>query len=289
MIGRVVSGVELMTGPSPEDNGDIHSLVAQLSSKRRTLETIAKNVQRVANSPETFMGVARTLDDHRIRVMTTLGLGRTHRGVDAWIDDVCTDFPFRGKGHSKPLMSWAEDLAGQNGAHQVRLTSGNERKEARPGYERRGYELSARSIYRNDKALVRLAVPSNIEPLEIIGTPDVFAISELLTQDVTTVRENLEATRASEVGRLYVARGVGNSIEGVGTLTAYPIPVGYKSWGHIDALESTNVAGLLIAMEHDLPAEATALNTTFAPPEEAGAYEPRPSGLFTLPLEGLST
>lgn len=258
--------------------------VGQLSSKRRSPETVAKNVQRVVESPETTMGIARSLDDHRIRVMTTLSLGRTHRGVDAWIDDVCTDLPFRDKGHSKPLMSWAEDLARRNGAHQVRLTSGNERKEARPGYERRGYELSAQSIYRNDKALGRLAVPSNIEPLEIIRTPDVFEISELLAEDAIIVRDNLEAARESEVSQLYVARGAGSSIKGIGTLTAYPIPVGYKSWGHIDAAESTDVAGLLIAMERDLPADATALNTTFAPPEEAGVYEPRPSGLFTLPL-----
>jgi len=286
MTERAISGVELMTSPSSQDNEDIHGLVGQLSSKRRTLEMIARNVQRVVDSPETTMGVARTLDDRRIRVMTTLSLGRMHRGVDAWIDDVCTDLPFRHKGHSKPLMSWAENLARENGAHQVRLTSGNERVEARPGYERRGYELSAQSIYRNDKALGRLAVPSNIEPLEIIRTPDVFAISDLLAQDATTVRENLEAARESEVSRLYVARSSGNTIEGVGTLTAYPIPVGYKAWGHVDAAESTDVAGLLIAMERDLPADATALNTTFAPPEEAGAYEPRPSGLFTLPLAG---
>ena len=89
-------------------------------------------------------------DDGSILGSLTLVLFRIPTGVRAWIEDVVVDAGARGLGVGEKLNRFALDLASQNGAVSVDLTSRPSREAANRLYKRMGFEQRSTNVYRYD-------------------------------------------------------------------------------------------------------------------------------------------
>ena len=87
-------------------------------------------------------------DDGTILGSLTLVLFRIPTGVRAWIEDVVVDGEARGMGVGDKLNRFALEMARQNGAVSVDLTSRPHREAANRLYQRLGFEPRDTNVYR---------------------------------------------------------------------------------------------------------------------------------------------
>ena len=80
--------------------------------------------------------------------MLTLVIFPIPSGVRAWIEDVVVDEAGRGRGVGELLNRFALELAKQEGARTVDLTSRSSREAANRLYQRIGFQPRATNIYR---------------------------------------------------------------------------------------------------------------------------------------------
>jgi ribosomal protein S18 acetylase RimI-like enzyme len=123
----------------------IARLLPQLSSSappptaQTVAEMIASPAIRLLVAEDPHLGIVGTL---------TLAVFRIPSGIRAWIEDVITDEAARGRGIGEALSRRAIELAGEEGARTVDLTSRPSREAANRLYRRIGFELRETNVYR---------------------------------------------------------------------------------------------------------------------------------------------
>jgi ribosomal protein S18 acetylase RimI-like enzyme len=119
-------------------------LLPQLSSSAAALD--ADDLARIANYQANTLLVAR--DRGAIVGMLTLVTFPLSSGLRARIEDVVVDQEARGHGVGTALTMAAIDLAHQQGARSVDLTSRASRVAANRLYQRLGFQLRDSNVYR---------------------------------------------------------------------------------------------------------------------------------------------
>jgi ribosomal protein S18 acetylase RimI-like enzyme len=119
-------------------------LLPQLSSSAAALD--ADDLARIANHQANTLLVAR--DRGAIVGMLTLVTFPLSSGLRARIEDVVVDQEARGHGVGTALTMAAIDLAHQQGARSVDLTSRASRVAANRLYQRLGFQLRDSNVYR---------------------------------------------------------------------------------------------------------------------------------------------
>jgi ribosomal protein S18 acetylase RimI-like enzyme len=119
-------------------------LLPQLSSSAAALD--ADDLARIANHQANTLLVAR--DRGAIVGMLTLVTFPLASGLRARIEDVVVDQEARGHGVGTALTMAAIDLAHQQGARSVDLTSRAARAAANRLYQRLGFQLRDSNVYR---------------------------------------------------------------------------------------------------------------------------------------------
>jgi ribosomal protein S18 acetylase RimI-like enzyme len=104
-------------------------------------------LEEIVGSPATHLLIARD-DDGRIVGSLTLVLFRIPTGLRAWIEDVVVDGEARGQGVGEALNRFAIDVAAEQGARSVDLTSRPSREAANRLYRRLGFEPRDTNVYR---------------------------------------------------------------------------------------------------------------------------------------------
>ena len=141
--GRV--RVEELEAVSDELVHELGGLVAQLSSSAPAPSR--EELAAVAASPATRLLVARDAGGRLVGTLT-LALFRIPTGVRAWIEDVVVDERRRGRGVGEALTRAALDLAREEGARTVDLTSRPSREAANRLYLKLGFEQRETNVYR---------------------------------------------------------------------------------------------------------------------------------------------
>jgi len=108
-----------------------------------------EELAEIVASPATELLLARS-DDCRIVGSLTLVLFRIPTGLRAWIEDVVVDDEVRGQGVGEALNRTALELAAEQGARSVDLTSRPSREAANRLYRRLGFEQRETNVYRHD-------------------------------------------------------------------------------------------------------------------------------------------
>jgi ribosomal protein S18 acetylase RimI-like enzyme len=137
--------VEEATALSDELVAAIASLVGQLSSS--AAPPSEQELDAIVSSPSTRLLVARDAGDAIVGTLT-LALFRIPTGFRAWIEDVVVDEAARGRGVGELLTRAALELAEDEGARSVDLTSRPSREAANRLYERLGFEPRETNVYR---------------------------------------------------------------------------------------------------------------------------------------------
>ena len=119
-------------------------LLPQLSSAAATLD--ADELARIVDHQANTLLVAR--DQGPIVGMLTLVTFPLPSGLRARIEDVVVDEEARGHGVGTALTMAAIDLARQQGARNVDLTSRASRAAANRLYQRLGFQLRDSNVYR---------------------------------------------------------------------------------------------------------------------------------------------
>jgi ribosomal protein S18 acetylase RimI-like enzyme len=119
-------------------------LLPQLSSAAAVLD--ADDLARIVDHQGNTLLVAR--DQGAIVGMLTLVTFPLPSGLRARIEDVVVDQDARGRGAGTALTMAAIDLARQQGARDVDLTSRASRAAANRLYQRLGFQLRDSNVYR---------------------------------------------------------------------------------------------------------------------------------------------
>ncbi len=106
-------------------------------------------LEAVVASPATSLLVATDEATGDVLGSLTLVVFRIPTGVRAWIEDVVVDEGARGRGVGEALNRFALDLAAQQGAAKVDLTSRPSREAANRLYRRLGFEPRRTNVYRH--------------------------------------------------------------------------------------------------------------------------------------------
>ena len=122
----------------------LERLMAQLSQS--AAPPTREELQQMIDADAVRLLVART--DESIMGTLTLVLFRIPTGVRAWIEDVVVDDAARGRGIGEALNRKALDLAKENGARTVDLTSRPSREAANRLYKRLGFKPRETNVYR---------------------------------------------------------------------------------------------------------------------------------------------
>lgn len=111
--------------------------IPELTSEKDRIPT-TENLENVTSSPNNYLLVAKENDD--IIGTLTLVFYWVPSGVKAWIEDVIVDDKARGKGVATALIWHALNLARENGAEKVDLSSRPWREAANNLYLKLGFE-----------------------------------------------------------------------------------------------------------------------------------------------------
>ena len=122
----------------------INALLPQLSPSVSPL-TLAE-LRDIVESDTARLLIA--VDDGKICGMLTLVVFRIPTGVRSWIEDVVVDASSRGKGAGNALLEAAFQLAREQGAKTINLTSNPSRKEANHLYRKAGFEQRDTNAHR---------------------------------------------------------------------------------------------------------------------------------------------
>lgn len=137
--------IEVAHAVSDEMTEAVVRLVAQLSPSAPA--PTGADLRSIVESPASRLLVARALDGTVVG-MLTLALYRIPTKSCAWIEDVVVDERARGHGIGEQLVRAAVQLAKEEGAHVVDLTSRPAREAANRLYRRLGFELRDTNLYR---------------------------------------------------------------------------------------------------------------------------------------------
>jgi ribosomal protein S18 acetylase RimI-like enzyme len=122
----------------------VNALLPQLSCTARPLSQ--SEIKTIVDSDTAYLLVAR--DDNKICGMLTLIVFRIPTGVRAWIEDVVVSESSRGKGVGKSLLASAANMAREQGARTLDLTSRPEREAANRLYRKAGFVQRDTNVYR---------------------------------------------------------------------------------------------------------------------------------------------
>ncbi len=125
----------------------MEKLIPQLS--RSNPPPSAEELQLMIDSDSSRLLLALD-DDGTILGSLTLVLFRIPTGVRAWIEDVVVDGDARGMGVGDKLNRFALEMARDNGAVSIDLTSRPTREAANRLYKRIGFEQRSTNVYRYD-------------------------------------------------------------------------------------------------------------------------------------------
>ena len=131
---------------SPELVATFERLLPQLS--RSSPAPGAGELAAIIASPATHLLVATEDGSPAVLGSLTLVVFRIPTGLRAWIEDVVVDADARGKGVGEALNRHAIDIAAEQGARSVDLTSRPSRKAANRLYQRLGFEPRDTNVYR---------------------------------------------------------------------------------------------------------------------------------------------
>ncbi len=138
--------IEIATEATDEVVESIARILPQLS--RSSPAPTSTELQAIIDSPATFLLIGRV--DGAIVGSLTLVVFRIPTGVRAWIEDVVVDEAARGHGVGDALNRFAIDVARQQGAKTVDLTSRPSREAANRLYQRIGFVGRDTNVYRFD-------------------------------------------------------------------------------------------------------------------------------------------
>ncbi|HEX8980133.1 MAG TPA: GNAT family N-acetyltransferase [Parasulfuritortus sp.] len=122
----------------------INALIPQLSRSAPPLSQ--SELKAIVESDTTHLLVA--YDEDVICGMLTLVVFRIPTGVRSWIEDVVVSEQSRGKGVGHALVEAAVQVAREQGAKTVDLTSRPEREAANRLYRKAGFEQRNTNVYR---------------------------------------------------------------------------------------------------------------------------------------------
>ena len=129
---------------SDELRESVNELLPQLS--KSAAELSHQELESIVGSDASKLLLAK--EDDQIFGMLTLVVFRIPTGVRAWIEDVVVGENARGKGVGKLLTEFAIELAHDNGAKTVDLTSRPDREAANTLYKRVGFVQRETNVYR---------------------------------------------------------------------------------------------------------------------------------------------
>ncbi len=122
----------------------MNALLPQLSGTAHPLSQ--SEIQTIVDSDTAYLLVAR--DDNKICGILTLIVFRIPTGVRAWIEDVVVSESSRGKGVGKNLLASAVNIAREQGARTIDLTSRPEREAANRLYRKAGFVQRDTNVFR---------------------------------------------------------------------------------------------------------------------------------------------
>ena len=143
--------------PSGLEITEAHEVTAQLGDARARLvpqlsssapPPDAEVLGEIVGSSATRFLVARDGDAGPIVGTLTLAIFRIPTGIRAWIEDVIVDTAAQGQGGGEALSRTALELARQEGARTVELTSRPTRQAANRLYQRIGFHQRETNVYR---------------------------------------------------------------------------------------------------------------------------------------------
>lgn len=106
-----------------------------------------EDLKKVIDSKNVHLCFAYDSDNKVIGTITLVFL-RIPTGLKAWIEDVIVDNNARGKGVGKAMIWHAIQIARENGAPKVDLTSNPRRIAANNLYQKLGFEKRESNVYR---------------------------------------------------------------------------------------------------------------------------------------------
>jgi ribosomal protein S18 acetylase RimI-like enzyme len=140
--------VDVLREATEETVGSLNVLLRQLSKSAPMLDR--QRLAEIMSQSGTFLLVARS--EGEIVGMLTLVTFFIPTGLRAWIEDVVVDNSVRGKGIGTALTRKAIDIAKEQGARTVDLTSRPSRQAAHNLYEGLGFRIRDTRVYRLDEA-----------------------------------------------------------------------------------------------------------------------------------------
>lgn len=136
--------IEICRHVTPALVDDFARLLPQLS--RSSPPPTAAELEEIVSSPASTLLLA--VEDGVLLGALTLVVFRIPTGLRAWIEDVVVDDAARGKGVGASLNLRAIELAAEQGARTVDLTSRPSREAANRLYQRLGFERRETNVYR---------------------------------------------------------------------------------------------------------------------------------------------
>lgn len=136
--------IDICTEVTPELVDEFARLIPQLS--RSSPPPTAAELGEIVSSPASTLLLA--VEDGVLLGSLTLVVFRIPTGLRAWIEDVVVDDAARGKGVGAALNVRAIELAADQGARTVDLTSRPSREAANRLYQRLGFERRETNVYR---------------------------------------------------------------------------------------------------------------------------------------------
>lgn len=133
-----------ITDYTPEVVDVLRKLLPQLSQS--AAPPSVELTRQIIESDSSHLLLAR--DGKAVLGMLTLVIFPIPSGIRAWIEDVVVDEAGRGKGVGEALNRYALELARQEGARTVDLTSRSSREAANRLYLRIGFQPRVTNIYR---------------------------------------------------------------------------------------------------------------------------------------------
>lgn len=119
--------------------------IPELTNEKDRIPT-KKDLENVVSSPNTYLLIAKAEDN--IIGTLTLVFYWVPSGIKTWIEDVIVSDNARGKGVATALMWHALNLARENGAEKVDLSSRPWRNAANNLYLKMGFEERDTNMYR---------------------------------------------------------------------------------------------------------------------------------------------
>ena len=136
--------IETVSAVTPEIYAAIQGLVPQLSNKRPPTEA---ELQALVQSECGSLLVARGQAGGPILGMACVAVYRVPTGVRSIIEDVVVETTARGQGIGEALTRRCMEIARQQGAAQVTLSSNPRRDAANRLYERMGFKRRNTNAY----------------------------------------------------------------------------------------------------------------------------------------------